>query len=127
MGRSPVRNPRAGNVALTFSQAISAGMAGNIRIHSQQRAGQGTMSGDGGTSRLMFAPATDFRPGEMVFVTMPPTGGQVANRHVYQLTAPCSNTELAVGNAANGVQLGDIDGDLDIVFYLTRASRRPVE
>ncbi len=136
---SPVRNavavPRAGNVALTFSQAISAASASNVRVFSAQRGGQlvraggGTVSG-GGTSTVTFDPATDFKPGETVMVTVPGTvqgvGGAGVAPHVYQFTAavggtgrgnfvaPAGTPEVSVGVVPAGVAMGDVDGDGDL-------------
>ncbi len=138
-GLSPARNavaaPRATNVALTFSQAISAASAGNVRVFSAQRggqlvrAGQGAVSG-GGTNIITFDHATDFKPGETVFVTVPPsvqdTGGTPATRHVYQFTTavggagrgtftlPATTPNVSTGLAPHSVAVGDVDGDGDL-------------
>ena len=136
---SPVRNalaaPRAANVALTFSQPISVATANNVRVFSAQRGGQlnrigsGVVSG-GGTNTLTFDPTTDFRPGETVRVTVPPTvqgtNGQATAGSVHQFTtavggtgtgtfvAPAVGAEVSVGPGPRSVVMGDVDGDGDL-------------
>ena len=139
-GFLPTRNarsaPRATNVALTFSQAVSAASAANVRVFSAQRGGQlnraggGVLSG-GGTATLTFDPAQDFRPGEVISVTVPATvqstGGQPAAPTVYQFRTATGGTgtgtltnplDLPIGTiTASGlpydITTGDIDGDHD--------------
>ena len=133
---SPVRNaiaaPRSTNVALTFSQPVSAASAGNIRVFSAQRGGQlvrpggGTVSG-GGTTTISFDPAADFKPGETVFVTVPATvqgtGGAATAARVQQFTTAVAGTDggnfgggtdLAVGAGPASVALSDVDNDSDL-------------
>ncbi len=134
---SPVRNaiaaPLAANVALTFSQPISAASAGNVRVFSQQRGGQlnrpgsGTLSG-GGTNTLTFDPATNFNPGETVSVTVPATvqgvGGAAVAPHVHQFTAGVVGGtgvfvapvvgEINTGGSSKEAVVGDVDGDGDL-------------
>jgi FG-GAP-like repeat/Bacterial Ig-like domain/Secretion system C-terminal sorting domain/FG-GAP repeat len=133
---SPTRNqrnvPRTTDVALTFNHAISAATAGNVRVFSAQRggqrvrSGQGTVSG-GGTNTITFNPATDFQPGETVFVTVPPTvfstSGAAAARHAYQFTAAAGGTgtgsfsgttAVGVGTNPSALATGDVDGDGDL-------------
>ncbi len=152
-GASPARNarsaPRATPVALTFSQAIAAASAGNLRVFSQQRGGQlnrpggGVLSG-GGTPTLTLDPVTDLRPGETVFVTVPATvqgtGGQAVAPYVYQFTAAAGGTgtgifttavDVAVGTSTSGpsfyhVALGDIDGDGDLDILAADGDRNQV-
>ncbi len=136
INRSPVRNavaaPRAANVALTFSQPLAGASAGNVRVFRQQRGGQLVRGGNATLSgnTLTVDPATDFKPGETVMVTVPPTvlgaNGQAAAPHVYQFTAAVGGTgtgtfnggsDFSVGISPISVALGDVDtdGDLDVL------------
>src|SRR5687768_1066569 len=68
--RSPFRNAltavRTDNVALTFTQNMSAATDQNVRVFSAQRGGR--KAGSYGTAgpTIIFNPTTDFRPGEVV-------------------------------------------------------------
>ncbi|RTQ50919.1 T9SS type A sorting domain-containing protein [Hymenobacter gummosus] len=135
---SPARNavavPAAGSVGLTFSQAVSAASAGNVRVFGSMRQGlrTGTLSG-GGSSALTFQPQQAFMPGEQVSVTVPATvqgtAGAAATPYVYQFraaSAPATatfsgTTNTAIGNnagAPSAVQVADLNGDgnLDLVL-----------
>ncbi|MBC7447279.1 MAG: VCBS repeat-containing protein, partial [Hymenobacteraceae bacterium] len=135
-GLSPTRNlrnaPRTSNVALTFSQAISAASAGNVRVFSPQRGGQlnrpgGGVLSAGGTNTITLDPTANFRPGETVFVTVPSsvqsTGGQPAVKQAYQFTAGVGGTgQGTFGSGPNytaafkprGMSAADVDGDGDL-------------
>nr|WP_214607025.1 FG-GAP-like repeat-containing protein [Hymenobacter arizonensis] len=128
--RHAVAAPRLGPVSLTFTQAITAASATNLRVYGNQARGRrpGTMSG-GNTATLNFAPTQAFMPGERVSVTVPNTltnaAGIGASRQVYQFMAATGGTgggffldttEIAHTNSRDQV-LGDIDndGDLDLL------------
>ncbi len=137
--RNPVRNarnaPAATNVDLTFSQALNAATAGNARVFSAQRGGQLVRGGNATASGnvLTVNPATDLKPGETVFVTVPTTvasgGGTAATKQVHQFTAaaggtgvgkfvaPAATPEVTVGTSPFSVAVGDVDndGDLDML------------
>ncbi len=128
--RAPARNavaaPVAGAVGLTFSSAVSAGTAGNVRVFGNQRRGlrAGTMGG-GGTAALRFAPAQTFAPGEQVSVTVPATvrgtNGVAARAEVYQFGAAAGagpadfvgGPTLALPAMPNSVVTADVDNDGD--------------
>ena len=123
---SPARNARAAALAtpvgVTFSAALNAATAGNIRVFSQQYRGRrtATASTSGATATLVpTVPATGsqvagFKPGETLWVTVPAsvqsTGGAAAVKQVYQFTAavggtgrgnfvaPATNPDPAVGS-----------------------------
>gem|GEM_PF-3460887 len=142
---SPARNawsaPTNSPVSLTFSQAIDAATAGNLRVHSSQRGGQlvraggGTVSG-GGTATVQFAPAQAWRPGETVSVNVPATvqstSGAAVQPHVQQFTTAAGSSgggvfvsgygsDVPTGGATPyGMVTGDVDGDgdLDVVSAL---------
>jgi len=132
--RQPARNavaaPRAGAVQVTFTQAITAASAGQLRVYGNQVSGlrPGVVSG-GGTTTLSLAPTRPFAPGERVSVSVPATllgtNGSAATRQVYEFwaaaggagkgffldtlhTAPANSRDLLLGDLDN-------DGDLDLV------------
>ena len=130
----PVRNavaaPRTSNVSLTFTQAITAASATNLRMYGNQLRGKrpGTLSG-GGTATLSFGPTQAFAPGERVSVSVPSTlrnsAGTAVNKRVYQFTAATGgtgrgffhDTTVATVTRSRDMLLGDIDndGDLDLL------------
>lgn len=137
-GLSPARNARSAapptDVAATFDQPLASNSTtlSGLRVFSAQRGGL-LVNGRGGSASvsgntLVFNPATDFRPGETIFVTSTTAiQGTTANRlsrgQVFQFTtgvggpgrgnfiAPATNPEVGVGNAPYSVALGDVDGD----------------
>ena len=147
---SPTRNQRSAAatspVSVTFSQAISATSAGNVRVHASRRGGQlvrsggGTVSG-GGTAQVSFAPAQAWQPGETVSVSVPATvqstAGIAATPHVYQFTAVAGSSgggvfasgygsEVTMGQVyPQSVTTGDVDsdGDLDLLTTINSQDR----
>ncbi len=136
---TPARNqsaaPRAAAVQLTFTEAITAASAPNLRLFSHQRGGQLIRTGQGpltggGTSTLTFTPSKPFRPGETLYLTVPPTllgpAGLAAVPLVAQFTAatggsgqgrleiPDQGAEVTVENGPFGLTTGDLDGDGDL-------------
>jgi alpha-tubulin suppressor-like RCC1 family protein len=99
---SPVPNTRAAPiagsaVAVSFTEAISSGTAGNLAVFGGIAGGRkaGIVSG-GGSSTLSFSatastPVSSFQRGEVVSVSVPgtvlSTGGLAAPPFVYQFTA----------------------------------------
>ena len=146
-GRNAIAAPRGASVALTFSQRISVATAGNVRVFSGQRGGQlvrnggGTLSG-GGTNTLTLDPVSDFRPNELVQVSVPGTlrsvGGTAVRPTVYQFTAAVGGTGTGtlvpapttpapgVGLEPQGVTAGDVDGDGDLDFLTANATANTV-
>ncbi|MBD2755594.1 beta strand repeat-containing protein [Spirosoma validum] len=141
--RAPARNahsaPRTTDVALTFDQPISASPASlsGLRVFSAQRGGL-LINGRGGStsvsgSTLLVNPATDFKPGETVFVTsttaiQSTTGGKLSRGQVFQFTTgvggsgrgnfstppPATSPDPTVGDSPFSVAMGDVDGDENI-------------
>ena len=138
---SPTRNarnaPATTNVAITFDQSISNGIAtlGAVRVFSQQRGGLlrngqgGSTSASGNT--LTFDPTTNFRPGETILTTLTSQaqnsmGVNLARGQVHQFTLGVGGTGVgnftdhptnpnpAVGSQPRSVALGDVDGDGDL-------------
>ncbi|MBF9141600.1 RCC1 domain-containing protein [Hymenobacter properus] len=135
-GVSPARNlptaPRGANVALTFSQPIATGTAGNVRVFGSQSGGQLVRGGNATASGNLITvdPTRPFAPGERVMVTVPATvqstAGYNALAQVHEFTAgtvPATGTfltpptQLNMGGAATSVAVGDLNGDgmLDVV------------
>ncbi|MBH8559362.1 RCC1 domain-containing protein [Hymenobacter negativus] len=135
-GVSPARNlptaPRGANVALTFSQPIATGTAGNVRVFGSQSGGQLVRGGNATASGNLITvdPTRPFAPGERVMVTVPATvqstAGYNALAQVHEFTAgtvPATGTfltpptQLNMGGAATAVAVGDLNGDgmLDVV------------
>ena len=145
---SPARNlrsaPTGSPVGVTFSQAISAASAANVRVYSSRRGGQrvrsggGTVSG-GGTAQVGFAPAQPWQPGETVSVSVPATvqstTGVPATPHVFQFMAAAGSSgggvfassfgsEVTMGQVyPQSVTTGDVDGDGDLDLLTTISSQ----
>jgi methionine-rich copper-binding protein CopC len=129
--RNAVNVSRTGAVGISFSQAVSAASAANVRVFGNL--GQGlmptTLSG-GGTSSVLLQPQQAFRPGEKVSVTVPSTvrtaAGDTTVAQVFQFTAAAGpatgtftgTTNFSLGNNARPetLQLADFnqDGNLDL-------------
>ncbi|GAB4002838.1 hypothetical protein GCM10028807_62200 [Spirosoma daeguense] len=152
-GLNPIRNarsaPRTTNVALTFNQPVSSSPTSlsGLRVFSAQRGGL-LLNGQGGSASvsgntLSFNPATDFKPGERVFVTsttaIQSTGGARLNRgQVYGFTTGVGgsgrgnfipsavNPEPGVGNGPHSVVLGDVDGDGDLDMLTANGNNESV-
>lgn len=130
---TPTRNalnaPPNTNVTATFSAAITAATAGDVRVFSNQRLGRrpGTLTG-GSSTTLTFDPTQDFAPGERVSVSLPASlraaDGNQVSKQVVQFTVATGGsgqldfstaTTLTVPNPGEPV-LGDIDHDGDLDF-----------
>lgn len=134
---APARNARAAavgtDVAITFSQAVSAATASGVQVFSAQ--GGGRRTGGYATSgrTLTFNPAADFRAGETVMASIPATvqsnGGTAASPQVYQFTTAATGTGrgnfLPVGPAVGlpgrptSATTADLDGDGDLDLLAT--------
>lgn len=144
-GLSPARNqrsaPATSPVAITFSQAMqnSAATQQAVRVFSQQRGGLMFGANRGSTtvsgSTVSFDPATDFQPGETVYVTTT-TAATAANGtplpqgHVYQFTAAVAPTGAGQFQGTQNVSAGfgvikvadvDSDGDPDLLSFSLNA------
>ena len=148
VSRTPARNaiaaPRSTNVGLTFSDAVSAATAGNVRVFSRQRGGQLVRGGNATASgsTLTVAPANAFKPGETVFVTVPTaltgSAGTAATRQVFQFTAGVSSASPGVfgpaavtpsvdlGTRPKRVAAGDVDNDGDLDFVTANGDNSTV-
>jgi len=137
LSRSPARNSAVasptGPVSLTFSQAIAAGTAAELRVWGSSSGGRrpDPVSG-GGTATLSVQPTVPFLPGELVRVSIPSsvrgTTGAAARPEVYQFTAAGGvgrgvfqrGGNVAALLAPVFVQPADLDsdGDLDLITGL---------
>ena len=116
-------------VAVTFSEPVSG--AGLV-VYSAQAGGrkQGTVAASGSTVSFVAAPgtpATSFKPGETVQVTVPGTArtaaGILSAKRVFQFNTAASGTGRgtfqpgstpAVAAASWAITSGDVDGDGDL-------------
>jgi hypothetical protein len=117
-------------VALSFSEPVSSASAANVAVFGSLGGGRkaGSVSG-GGSSSLSFAATastavTDFRPGEVVSVTVPATvlstGGLAVAPKVYQFTSGgitpstgvfTSRLDVGIGSSPRFPRWVDVDGD----------------
>ena len=134
---APARNslaPVTGSaVAVTFSEPITAASAVNLRVFSNQaggrKAGTVTLGSNGLASFSATASTvvTDFKPGEVVSVSLPTTirsAGNLLNaKQVHQFTTLvggsgrgsfAASPDASVGTSPQGVATGDLDGDGDL-------------
>ena len=118
---------RASSVGITFSQAVTAASAANVRVFSSQARGRraGTFTG-GGTASLSFQPTQPFAPGERVSVSVPTTvqaiAGPAVRPYVYDFTAAAAPALaqftslpnlLLLNGAPRSAAAADVDGDGD--------------
>lgn len=132
---SPAANTSAATgtspVTVTFSQPLTAGSAAALKVYSAQRGGlrtRGATPALASGNALTFTPsAYPFLPGETLFSTIARTAassaGALAKARVVQFTVAAGGTgqgnfqpgaEAAVGQGAQGVAVGDVDGDGDL-------------
>ena len=124
-GRNAPAAARAGNVTLTFSQAVDAATIGNVRVFSGQYEGRKPVGYNSGGNALVLVPTRAFKPGETVQVTVPATvtaGGLPVAPQVYQFTANAAvapatfsaGSEVSVGGSPRYLTTADVDGDGDL-------------
>ncbi|MDO7875502.1 FG-GAP-like repeat-containing protein [Hymenobacter sp. ASUV-10] len=119
-------------LSTTFSEPVTAASAQNLRVFSSQvggrKAGNVTVSRSTATFRSSLPGSrADFKPGELVEVTVPATianaSGLTVSKKVYQFRTAVGATgtgNFAVASnapasrAASNVCLGDLDGDGDL-------------
>jgi len=131
---SPARNfrkaARTTSVGMTFSEIMSDAAAGNVRVFANMRGGRksGTTLSSG-SNTISFDPADDFKPNELVQVTVPASVtsiyGMPASPFVYQFTAAATGGAGTFSGSANpstsarprSLTSADIDndGDLDLL------------
>jgi hypothetical protein len=135
---SPSRNDRATprsttvNVRFSFPLRNTDVTRGAVRVYSQQRGGQlrnGLQATTTATDiyTLMLDPATDFRPGETLLVTITSAimgdGYALPRGQVQQFTTAVGGTgrgrfvggsDVAIAGSPRSVALGDVDGDGDL-------------
>ncbi len=129
--------PRATTVALTYNQNVDPTTAANVRVFSHQAGGRKAASVSTSSRTITLDPNTDFRPGEVVFVTSPATVRATASStttttpYVYQFTTAAgfgpgtfgSGTSLAAGQLPASVALADVDNDGDLDVLAANATR----
>lgn len=133
--RTPARNtvsaPVTTPVGLAFSQPIAPASVAAVRVYSATAGGRKTGSYTAADKSVTFSPATAFKAGETVTVTVPATltsaAGVAAAPQVYQFTTTVGGngraqnliaTRLPAGQASYSCAAGDLDndGDVDILF-----------
>ncbi len=134
--QSPARNSiaavRSANVVInlnTFNAGLNPATAGKVRVFSAQRGGQLVRGGNVTVSGdiITVNPATDFNPGETLFLSVPPgvenSVGQAAMPYVAQFTAGVSasspgtfggGADLSLAASPLATAFGDLDGDGDL-------------
>ena len=118
------------NISATFNKAMNAATTSSFIVHGGMTGKRsGTYSG-GGTATLTFDPTNDFRPNEVVEVTVKgglksTAGDALQPSHVHQFRAAAgvgpvvftnssSDVETGTSNNTAAVSLGDLDGDGDL-------------
>jgi gliding motility-associated-like protein len=116
------------NIILAFDLNVNGATANaaNIVISGNQT---GLIAGDftgGGTSTITFDPTNNFKPGELITITVTDgllgTGAEIAVPKTFQFTAASQpgsgffveSTITSTANGASSVHAADVDGDGDI-------------
>ena len=118
------------NVDVTFNKAMNAATASTFIVHGGMTGKRAGSYSGGGSSTLTFDPTSDFKPNELVEVTLKPglkatTGDALQPSHVHQFRAAAgvgpvvftnssSDVQTGTTNATWSTSLGDLDGDGDL-------------
>jgi hypothetical protein len=122
-GANAINVARDANIILTFNMPVSNALinANNIRVHGAQTGMYPGAFTGGGTNTITFNPANDFKPGEVITVTLTPDLGVAT--YSWQFTAASAAVAAnfvtidPVTTSADGaysVYAADVDGDGDM-------------
>ncbi|GAA4354411.1 hypothetical protein GCM10023185_16230 [Hymenobacter saemangeumensis] len=129
-GRNASAVPYSSAVTMTFSQPLASSQAGmsGVQAYAGQRTGRlaGTSTVNGNT--LTFQPARNFKPGELVNLTVPAGGVQsssgqpLSQAYVAQFRVGAvggtgvftGGSDASVGSSPRSLTVGDVDNDGDV-------------
>jgi hypothetical protein len=128
---------RSANIVLTFNEAVASGSVSttNILVYGSQTGPIAASFSGGGTSVITINPTTDFKPGELITVTLlsglqsDATAEALTNPYIIQFRVaasannyyslsitPVQTTIASVNSAQNFYPVDlDSDGDIDVV------------